>query len=45
MERGKEPAIKDNLKRATVDLNLIRGWWDQRLFNIGIDVDDKNPSA
>lgn len=36
MERGKEPAIKDNLKRATVDVNLISGWWQVRLFNIGI---------
>jgi hypothetical protein len=34
--RGKEPAIKDNLKRATTDANLISGWWATHNFNIGL---------
>ena len=36
LERAKEPAIYDNLKRATTDANLISGWWQTRQFNIGI---------
>jgi Bifunctional DNA primase/polymerase, N-terminal len=36
VERGKEPAIADNLKRATTDPNIIAGWWRSRDFNIGI---------
>jgi hypothetical protein len=35
-ERAKEPAIFDNLKRATTDTNLIAGWWQHRNFNIGV---------
>jgi hypothetical protein len=35
-ERGKEPAIYDNLRRATTDENTIYGWWRSRDFNIGI---------
>jgi hypothetical protein len=35
-EHGKEPAIVENLRRATVDLNLIAGWWDSRNFNIAV---------
>jgi hypothetical protein len=35
-ERGKEPAITENLRRATTDLNLIAGWWAAQNFNIGI---------
>jgi hypothetical protein len=35
-ERGKEPAIGDNLRRASTDLNLISGWWQTRNFNIGL---------
>jgi hypothetical protein len=35
-ERGKEPAIADNLRRATTDLNLIAGWWMSQSFNIGV---------
>jgi hypothetical protein len=36
IERGKEPALHDNLKRATTDENHIKGWWNSRQFNIGI---------
>jgi hypothetical protein len=36
VERGKEPAIHDNLKRATTDANTISGWWRSRNFNIGL---------
>jgi hypothetical protein len=36
LERAKEPAITDNLKRATTDVNWITGWWEKRNFNIGI---------
>jgi hypothetical protein len=36
VERGKEPAVADNLKRATTDPNIISGWWRSRDFNIGI---------
>ena len=36
IERGKEPAIADNLKRATTDPNVIAGWWRSRDFNIGL---------
>jgi hypothetical protein len=36
IERGKEPAIKDNLKRATTDPNWIAGWWNAHNYNIGI---------
>jgi putative DNA primase/helicase len=36
VERGKEPLITDNLKRATTDKNVINGWWSSRRFNIGI---------
>jgi len=35
-ERGKEPAIADNLRRATTDANLISGWWSAHNFNIGL---------
>jgi hypothetical protein len=35
-ERGKEPAIADNLRRATTDPNGIAGWWTTRDFNIAI---------
>ena len=35
-ERSKEPAIADNLRRATTDPNVIRGWWRSRNFNIAI---------
>ena len=35
-ERQKNPAISDNLRRATTDPNLIKGWWSSRNFNIGI---------
>jgi hypothetical protein len=35
-ERGKEPAIGDNLRRASTDVNLISGWWSATNFNIGI---------
>src|SRR5262245_48614767 len=35
-ERGKEPAIGDNLRRATTDVNLIAGWWRANNFNIGL---------
>src|SRR5262249_39275381 len=27
LERAKEPAIADNLRRATTDINMIAGWW------------------
>jgi Bifunctional DNA primase/polymerase, N-terminal len=40
VERGKEPAIHDNLKRATTDANIITGWWRSRDFNIGIATGD-----
>jgi hypothetical protein len=36
IERSKEPMITDNLKRATTDENIIRGWWHRRDLNIGI---------
>jgi hypothetical protein len=36
VERGKEPAIADNLKRATTDPNTLSGWWRTRNFNIGL---------
>jgi hypothetical protein len=36
IERGKTPAIADNLRRATTDSNIITGWWHSRDFNIGI---------
>ncbi len=36
VERSKEPAIADNLNRATTDPNVIAGWWRSRDFNIGI---------
>jgi hypothetical protein len=35
-ERSKEPAIRDNLRRATTDPNTIAGWWRSRDFNIGL---------
>src|SRR5262249_15974216 len=35
-ERGKEPAIADNLRRASTDVNLIAGWWRSTNFNIGV---------
>ena len=35
-ERAKEPALHDNLKRATTDVNWIAGWWETRNYNIGI---------
>jgi hypothetical protein len=36
VERGKEPAVNDNLKRATTDQNVITGWWSSRSLNIAI---------
>jgi hypothetical protein len=56
IERTKVPAIKDNLKRATTDLNIIAGWWRTRNFNIGVatgpdsgiwvlDIDDDEGEA
>jgi hypothetical protein len=36
IEGQKEPAIADNLKRATTDPNIITGWWRSRDFNIGL---------
>jgi hypothetical protein len=36
IEQQKEPAIVDNLSRATIDTNVIKGWWRSRDFNIGI---------
>jgi bifunctional DNA primase/polymerase-like protein/primase-like protein len=36
VERSKEPAIHDNLKRATTDPNIIAGWWSTRDFNVAI---------
>jgi hypothetical protein len=36
VERTKEPAIHDNLKRATTDPNIIAGWWSTRDFNVAI---------
>jgi hypothetical protein len=36
VERAKEPAIADNLKRATTDPNTLSGWWRSRDFNIGL---------
>jgi hypothetical protein len=36
VERGKEPAIDDNLNRATTDPSIITAWWRNRNFNIGI---------
>src|SRR5262245_41130205 len=33
---GKEPAIADNLRRATTDVNLIGGWWHANNYNIGL---------
>jgi hypothetical protein len=36
IERSKEPAIHNNLERATTDHNKISGWWSKRHFNIGI---------
>jgi hypothetical protein len=36
VERGKEPAIADNLRRATTNSFTIAGWWRDRDFNIGI---------
>lgn len=36
IEREKEPWIKDNLRRATTDENVIRGWWRRYELNIGI---------
>jgi hypothetical protein len=35
-EHSKEPAIKDNLRHATTDPNVIVGWWRSYDFNIGI---------
>jgi Bifunctional DNA primase/polymerase, N-terminal len=35
-ERSKEPLIHDNLKRATTDANIIKGWWHGRNYNIAI---------
>jgi hypothetical protein len=34
--RSKEPLIKDNLKRATTDPNIIKGWWAAGSYNIGV---------
>lgn len=36
VERGKDPLIKNNLKRATTDPNIIAGWWRKYDFKIGI---------
>jgi hypothetical protein len=36
IERAKEPAIANNLERATTDLKWVAGWWDKRNYNIGI---------
>jgi hypothetical protein len=36
IERTKEPAVHDNLRRATTDCNMITGWWSRRNHNIGI---------
>src|SRR5262249_37782818 len=36
IERGKEPAIADNLRRATPDQNVARGWGRWRDFNSGV---------
>jgi len=36
VEHGKEPAIHDNLRRATTDPNTIAGWWSTRDFNVAI---------
>ena len=36
VERGKTPAIKDNLKVATVDGTVIGVWWKGHDFNIGV---------
>lgn len=36
VERGKEPAIHSNLKRATTDPNVISGWWRRYELNIAI---------
>jgi hypothetical protein len=36
IERGKKPAVHDNLDRATTDPNVIAGWWRWTNYNIGI---------
>jgi hypothetical protein len=36
LERAKEPAISNNLQRATTDVNWIAGWWKTHSYNIGI---------
>jgi len=36
VERSKEPAIHDNLRRATTDPNIISGWWRSYDLNIAI---------
>jgi hypothetical protein len=36
VERGKEPVFRDNLKRATIDPNIIAGWWRRRNFNVAV---------
>jgi hypothetical protein len=36
VERGKTPAIKDNLKVASVDNTVIGVWWKSHGFNIGV---------
>jgi hypothetical protein len=32
----KEPLIKDWPKRATTDINVVRGWWRSGHYNIGV---------
>ncbi len=33
---GKVPALKDWDRRATLDLDQVRAWWEHRPYNIGI---------
>lgn len=36
IEQKKEPLISSNIERATTDANVIRGWWHNGNYNIGI---------
>jgi hypothetical protein len=36
IERAKEPAIANNLQRATTNQHVIAGWWHSRDFNVGV---------
>jgi hypothetical protein len=56
LERRKEPALHNNLRGATTNPHIIKGWWQRRQFNIGIatgqdsgiwvlDVDDEDGEA